>query len=201
MIIPLESGTDDVANNSSNHLISSLSVEPVLIILLDVVIGLIKDILVLDFIFNPNNAAEGFLDFLLTSCSALPAIKADDLYDAVNIGHDTLYDNRSAAALQTVKKFSKSSNASINFFFRYNFFFGLSSFLSKFEKELQEFNTCQKSLFVLFTECFQLSPSLMNFGSLVCFMILATRLNFDLLRGHFSNPSAFPRTHQSGQHP
>ena len=74
MIIPFKSGTDDVANDCSNHLVFSLSFL-LLVILLNIAISLIKDIFILDFVFDPNNTAKGFLDFLLTSSSALPAIE------------------------------------------------------------------------------------------------------------------------------
>jgi len=86
-----------------------------LIILLDIVISFVKNIFVFNLIFDPDDATQGFLDFLLTSSSALPAIETHNFYNAVNISNDALNNNRSASVFQTVKKFRQCSDSLINF--------------------------------------------------------------------------------------
>ena len=162
MIIPFKPGTDDVANNCSDHLISSLSFV-VLIILLDIVIGLIKDVFILDFVFDPNNAAERFFNLLLTGGGALPAIKTYNFHDTVDVSDDALYNDRCTAVLQAVKKFSECSDTSIDFLIRDNFFFCLCSFFGQLKKKFQKFNTGQKALLVFFSQRLQLFTKLDEF--------------------------------------
>ena len=125
-----------------------------LIILFDVTVGLIEYILVLDLILDPDNAAESLLDFLLACGSALPAIKADDLYDIVDILNDTFDDYRCALIADSVEEFGQSGDTFIYFLNRDNFLFSLYSFLCKIQQELQELDAGNEALLMLFTELF-----------------------------------------------
>ena len=105
----------------------------ILIILLDVAVGLIKDIFILDFIFDPNNTAKSFFDLLLSGRGTLPSIEAHNFYNTVYVGYDPLNNDRGTTVFQTVKKFSQCSDTFIDFLLWYNLFFGLCSFFSQFE--------------------------------------------------------------------
>ena len=91
-----------------NRLIQPMSTRPrrgvdASIIYFNIIVGPIEEFLILDFVFYPNNAPESFLDFLFSSRCVLPAVKANDFYNAVDIVDDSLHDDGRALMLNTVE--------------------------------------------------------------------------------------------------
>ena len=118
------------------------------VVLLDVGVRPVEQVLVLVELVLEERLAERLLHLAFAGVGRLPAVEADDLDDLVDVGDDTLDDDRGVVGLRLLEQLREGLLAPLFVLDRRHGTLGLDYVTGEVEQRLQELNAEQQALLV-----------------------------------------------------